>query len=168
MKIIVSSTGKNVESPLSTVFGRAEHYLLVDSEDFSSESFDNPAFNQSSGAGIQAAQFALKQNPAAIISMSIGPNAYEVLSAGSVSCYTASEGSVLEAMEAFNRGELKMMGAANASSHSGMARKAEVTGKESGGKENELEQLTATLRDLRSQAADILLKLDKITEEKAQ
>ncbi len=162
MKVIVSSTGKGVDDTISTVFGRAEYYLLVDTDEFSSESFENPAVNQSSGAGIQAAQFVLKQNPESVISSSIGPNAYEVLTAGSIPCYTATGGTVRETVEAFNRGELPMMGAANADSHSGMARNtADLTNK-AGGEENELEILSARLRDLRGQIAEILQQLDRI------
>ena len=162
MKVIVSSTGKSVDDTISTVFGRTEFYLLVDTEDFTCESFDNPALNQSSGAGIQASQFVLKKKPGAVISSSIGPNAYEVLSAGSVPCYTATGGTVRENVEAFNQGELPMMGSANADSHSGMARNAAGSSDNAGDKENELEMLSARLRDLRGQIAEILQQLDRI------
>ncbi len=162
MKAIVSSTGKSVDDTISTVFGRTEFYLLVDTEDFTSESFDNPAVNQSSGAGIEAAQFVLKKNPGSVISSSIGPNAYEVLSAGSVPCYTATGGTVRETVEAFNRGELPMMGAANADSHSGMAGNSSRFSENTGDSESELEMLSAKLRDLRGQIAAILQQLDRI------
>ena len=162
MKVIVSSTGKSVDDTISTVFGRTEFYLLVDTEDFTSESFDNPAVNQSSGAGIEAAQFVLKKNPGSVISSSIGPNAYEVLSAGSVPCYTATGGTVRETVEAFNRGDLPMMGAANADSHSGLAGNSSGSSESAGGSELELEMLTAKLRDLRGQIAEIIQQLDRI------
>lgn len=162
MKVIVSSSGVNVDSPISKVFGRAEYYLLVDTEDFSCESFENSAVSQNSGAGIQAAQFVLERNPESVISASIGPNAYEVLTAGSVPCYTAAGGTVRETVEAFNRKELPMMGSANADSHSGVIRNTSESSENTG---DELETLTARLRDLRGQIADILQKLDKIGEE---
>ena len=162
MKVILSSTGKSVDDAISTVFGRTEFYLLVDTEQFTSESFDNPAVNQSSGAGIQAAQFVLKKNPESVISSSIGPNAYEVLSAASIPCYTASGGTVRETVEAFNRGELQMMGAANADSHSGMAGNAAAYSAIAADEETELEVLSARLRDLRGQIAEILQQLDRI------
>ncbi|MCK4806527.1 MAG: NifB/NifX family molybdenum-iron cluster-binding protein [Candidatus Aegiribacteria sp.] len=167
MKVIVSSTGKNVDSPISKVFGRAEYYLLVDTEDFTLKSFDNPAVNQSGGAGIQAAQFVLKKKPGSVISSNIGPNAYEVLSAGSMLCYIAKGGTVRETVEAFNREELPMMGAANADSHSGIAGNANKPPREAASEEDDLEMLTARLRDLRGQIADILQKLDRIMEEQA-
>jgi predicted Fe-Mo cluster-binding NifX family protein len=166
MKVLVSSTGKSVDSPISQVFGRAEFYSLVDTEDLSLETFENPARNQSGGAGIQAAQFVLKKNPETIISSNIGPNAFEVLSAGSVPCYSATGGTVREMVEAFNRGDLLKMGTATADSHSGMSRS--TVGNAPAAEEaaeNELEILTAKLRDLRSQVADILQQLDEIGEE---
>lgn len=162
MKVIVSSTGKGIDDAISTVFGRTEFYILVDTEDFTHESFDNPAVNQSSGAGIQAAQFVMKKNPESVISSSIGPNAYEVLSAGSVPCYTATGGTVRETVETFNRGELQMMGAANANSHSGMTKKATDHSESTAAQENELEMLSERLRDLRGQIAEILQQLDRI------
>ncbi|MCD4702073.1 MAG: NifB/NifX family molybdenum-iron cluster-binding protein [Candidatus Aegiribacteria sp.] len=168
MKVIVSSTGGSIDSSISTVFGRAEYYVLVDAEDFAHESFENPAVNQSSGAGIQAAQFVLKKNPGSVISSNIGPNAYEVLSAGSILCYTATGGTVREAVEAFNRGDLPMMGGANADSHSGMARNAGAPSKNSADEKDDLETLTARLRELRGQVAEILQKLDDIREEQTQ
>ena len=90
-----------------------------------------------------------------MISASIGPNAYEVLSAGSVPCYTATGGTVRETVEAFNQGELQMMGAANADSYSGMARNAADPSENTSGEEDELEMLSARLRDLRGQIAEI-------------
>jgi len=168
MKVIVSSTGKSVDDPISTVFGRTEFYLLVDTGDFTHESFDNPAANQSSGAGIQAAQFVLKKNPESVISQSIGPNAYEVLTAGSIPCFTASGGTARETVEAFNRGELPMMGAANANSHSGMAGNASGHSASAAGEESELEVLSERLRDLRGQIAEILQQLDRIKGEQVK
>ena len=63
MKVIISSSGESIDSSISPVFGRTEYYLLVNTEDLTHESFVNPASSQSSGAGIQAAQFVLKKDP---------------------------------------------------------------------------------------------------------
>ena len=167
MKVIVSSTGESIDSQISTVFGRAEYYILVDSEKFTYESFDNPAVGQSGGAGIQAAQFVLKKSPGAVISSNVGPNAYEVLSAGSVACYTATGGTVRETVEAFNRGELAAMGGANAASHSGMGGNKSSSVKNAPAEEADLETLTARLRDLRSQVAEILQQLDRLGEDRS-
>ncbi len=167
MKVIVSSTGNDVNSTISPVFGRAKFYILVNTEDFSFESFENPAITQSGGAGIQAAQFALKKNPESVISSNIGPNAYEVLTAGSVPCYIATSGTVRETIEAFNRGDLPMMGAANANSHAGMAGSSASYSENTAVEKDDLEMLSARLRDLRGQVAEILQQLDRIMEEQS-
>ena len=167
MKVIVSSTGSDINSVISPVFGRAKYYLLVDTEDLSHESFENPAINQSGGAGIQAAQFVLKKNPESVISSNIGPNAYEVLAAGSVSCYIATGGTVKENVETFKRGELSMMGTANATSHSGIAGNAAASSNKAGNETDELEILSGRLRDLRGQVAEILQQLDRIIQEQS-
>jgi len=168
MNVIVSSKGSDVDTEISPVFGRAKYYLLVNTEDSSFESYENPAIDQSGGAGIHAAQFVLKKNPDAVISSSIGPNAYEVLTAASMSCYTAEEGSVREIVEAFNRGELNLMSAANAGSHNGMQEDSLHHSTKTAAGEEELEELSARLRSLRGQVAEILQQLDRLTEEQSR
>ncbi len=161
----MSSTGTDVDSAVSPVFGRAKYYLLVDTEDFSFENFENPAVTQSGGAGIQAAQFVLKKKPDAVISPSIGPNAFEVLTAGSMPCHKATGKTVKDSVEAFNRGELPLMGTANADSHAGISGNDSISSEESAAGDDDLEVLTARLKDLRAQVAEILQQLDKLTEE---
>lgn len=162
MKVIVSSTGNSIDSPISPVFGRAKYYVMVDTDDLSCEGFENPAVSQSSGAGIQAAQFVLKKGPEAILSSNIGPNAFQVLSAGSIPCYSASEGTVREVVSAFNDGKLSPMGNASVDSHTGISGSAGTAS--SSPDEEDLEALTARLRDLRGQVAEILQQLDRLTE----
>lgn len=173
MKVIVTSVGPDIESPVSGVFGRAPYFLEVDTDDLSCSPLRNPAVEQSSGAGIEAAQFVLKQGPEALISSNVGPNAFQVLTAGSVPCYEAGSGTVRESVEAFSRGELGALGSANAASHSGIAaggRGGSVNGGRLEGGDRQkgidrLEELSARLRELRGQIADIVSQIDRITEE---
>ncbi|OPL17697.1 MAG: hypothetical protein AVO35_08500 [Candidatus Aegiribacteria sp. MLS_C] len=190
MKVIVTSAGPDIESPVSGVFGRAPYFLEVDTEDLSCSPLKNPALEQGSGAGIEAAQFVLKRKPDALISSNYGPNAFQVLTAGSIPCYEAGTGTVRESVEAFSRGELEALGSANAASHSGVAggggrggggrggggrgsrnmdrdrSNDQTTGNgdrvKSGG---QLEELSARLRDLRGQIADIVAQIDRLTEQ---
>jgi predicted Fe-Mo cluster-binding NifX family protein len=164
MKVIVSSQGKDLDSKISPVFGRAQWFILVDTDDMSHESYENPSTSQSSGAGIMAAQFVLKKGPASVLSANVGPNAFEVLQTGSVSCYIAKSGTVKETVEAFMNKELEKMGSATAKNHSGMPGNSEVGSEEISENVDELEMLTEKLRDLRTQVADILEQLDRISE----
>lgn len=164
MKVIVSSTGRDMDSHVSQVFGRAEYYILADTEDLSHEPLENPATGQSSGAGVMAAQFVLEQSPQALISANIGPNAFQMLSAGSVECFAAPEGTVKEAVEAFARGELTSLSSPNARSHSGMAGRARG-GEPRTGSGDDLAKLAEQLRDLRGQVAEIVQQIDSLTKE---
>lgn len=164
MKVIVSSSGSDMDSSVSQVFGRAEYYILADTDDLSHEALENPATGQSSGAGVMAAQFVLEQAPGALISSNIGPNAFQVLSAGSVECFAAPDGTVKEAVEAFSRGELTSLSSPNARSHSGTAGR--TGGHEPrSGSGNDLERLAGQLRDLRGQVAEIVQQIDSLTKE---
>ncbi|MCD4846819.1 MAG: NifB/NifX family molybdenum-iron cluster-binding protein [Candidatus Aegiribacteria sp.] len=164
MKVIVSSLGKDLDSKISPVFGRAQWFISVDTDDMSYEAFENPSISQSSGAGIMAAQFVLKKGPASVLSANIGPNAFEVLQAGSISCYIAENGTVKETVEAFIDKKLDKMGLATANSHSGIAGNPEGSSEGNKGNADELLMLTEKLRDLRTQVADILEQLDRISE----
>lgn len=160
MKIIVSSSGNDMGSSVSGVFGRAPYFILVDTEDLLYEAFGNPAADLNSGAGIQAAQFIMGKKPEALISTNIGPNAFEVLEAGSVPCYQSVEGTVAETVEAFSCGDLRALGSANAESHSGTV---DTDGPENGS--SELEELSARIETLRGQIAEIVDSIDRLTEE---
>ena len=57
MKIVVTSQGTNLDSPVDPRFGRAKHFLLVDSDTMQTTAHDNAQnLNAPQGAGIQAAQ----------------------------------------------------------------------------------------------------------------
>lgn len=165
MKVIVSSQGKDLNSKVSPVFGRAQWFILVNTDDMSHESFENPAASQSSGAGVMAAQFVLKKDSGSVLSPNVGPNAFEVLEAGSVSCYISENGTVRDAVDDFNDGKLKIMESATANEHSGMSGNSGDRSGKAAGNADELLMLTEKLRDLRAQVADILEQLDGISEE---
>jgi len=56
MKIAVTSTGKDLESPMDPRFGRAAYILIVDTDTLDVEVLDNTEnVNAFKGAGIQAA-----------------------------------------------------------------------------------------------------------------
>lgn len=164
MKVIVSSKGKQIDSDISPVFGRAPWFIMVDSEDMSHESFENPAAGQSGGAGIQAAQFVLEKNPEAVLSSNIGPNAFEVLKAGSLACYTAKGVTVRNAVDAFLSDELISLGSATVNEHAGLSEGSGVHSDGPSGMDEQLEALQTKLRDLRAQVAGILEELDKLKE----
>ena len=59
-----------------------------------------------SGAGIQAAQDVAEKGVVAVITGSVGPNAYQVLSSAGIRVYVGALGTVKEAVERFKNGQL--------------------------------------------------------------
>jgi predicted Fe-Mo cluster-binding NifX family protein len=55
MKVAVSSTGKNLDSPIDPRFGRCSWFLIIETEDMSFETFSNESIGLGGGAGIQSA-----------------------------------------------------------------------------------------------------------------
>ncbi|MFL7807559.1 MAG: NifB/NifX family molybdenum-iron cluster-binding protein [Anaerolineae bacterium] len=122
MKIAVTANGQDLDAPTSPVFGRCPTYILVDTETMQFEVVANPALSAGSGAGIQAAQFIIEQGAQAVVTGNVGPNAYGVLSAAGVAVYLNNGGTVRQAIEAYNAGELGATSAPSGPAHAGMGR----------------------------------------------
>jgi len=120
MKIAVTAKNDNLESDVDPRFGRCSHFLIVDTDTMDFESISNQSAMVSGGAGIQAAQTVAKTGVKIILTGNMGPNAFQTLSAAGIKVYVGATGSVKEAIEQFNRGELKQTGSPNVGSHSGM------------------------------------------------
>ncbi len=109
MKIAVSSTGKGLDSEVSSVFGRCPYFLIIElnEESYSLvEVVENKGAEQSSGAGISAAQLVAEKGVAAVISGNIGPRASDVLRQFDIRVYI-QQGTVRDVLERFAKGELK-------------------------------------------------------------
>ncbi len=164
MKVAVCSSGGDLDSAISDVFGRSPYFLLVNTDDMSYEAIENPAVQESSGAGIMAAQMILDGGSDAMISCSLGPKAFKVLAAGSVSCYSACGGTVREVLDSMANGDLEEVSAPNVQAHSGSS---EPKGREaSQGDDDELLQLSRRLNDLREQVREIIREIDQLTKER--
>lgn len=119
-KVVVCSMGDSLDSPVDPRFGRCANFVVVDTETLESAAIPNPAVRAAQGAGIQAAQLATSLGAATVIAGNYGPNAYQALSAGGLRVYTGAVGTVREAVEQLNRGELQEVGAPTVAAHAGM------------------------------------------------
>jgi len=118
MKLLITSTGKTLESDVDPRFGRAQFFILYDTESEEFSVVDNvQSFNQPSGAGIQAAQNVVESGAEAVISGNCGPKAFKVLSAAGLKVYLCSEGTVKEAIEKYKKGNLVESVNANVQGH---------------------------------------------------
>jgi predicted Fe-Mo cluster-binding NifX family protein len=122
MKIAVTANGVDLDAPASPIFGRCTTYMLVDTETMQYEAIANPAVSAGGGAGVQAAQFIIERGAQAVVTGNVGPNAFGVFQAGAVPVYLFKEGTVQQAVEAFQEGRLTSTGDATVSSHTGMGR----------------------------------------------
>jgi predicted Fe-Mo cluster-binding NifX family protein len=121
MKIIITANGDKIDQPFNPRFGRADYFILVDSETHEAQAFANPAMGSRSGAGPQAVQFIASQKPDAVISGRFGPNAFSALEAVGIKAYLANNGTVSEVLDQFLAGQLS---AASVVSGPGMHRSA--------------------------------------------
>jgi predicted Fe-Mo cluster-binding NifX family protein len=120
MKVVVTANGRDLDAPVSPIFGRCPAYILVDTETMQFEAIDNPALSAGGGAGIQAAQFVIERGAQAVLTGNVGPNAFGVFQAASVPVCLIEGGTVREAIEAYKAGKLQPLVGANVLAHSGM------------------------------------------------
>ncbi|MCE5214387.1 MAG: NifB/NifX family molybdenum-iron cluster-binding protein [Methanobacterium sp.] len=110
MKIAIVSTGNNLDSEVSTIFGRCPYFAIVDAENGeiqASSIIDNPAMNERGGAGIKAAQLIANNNVNVLLSGAVGPNAFEILKQVGIKVYKPETGSVKDNINFFSDGKLK-------------------------------------------------------------
>ena len=112
MKVIITATNNNIDSPFNPRFGRSDYFILVETDTGEWEGFPNPASNARGGAGPQAVQFIADKGGEAVISGRYGPSAYTALQAAGIKAYVfTNEGTVKKALEEYNRGELELVNA---------------------------------------------------------
>ena len=120
MKVVVTSQGPGLDSPVDPRFGRAKNFILVDLETGEFSVHDNTQnLNAAQGAGIQAGRTVVDLGVAAVITGNVGPKAFTTLQAGNVEVYPGASGTVREAVEKFKAGQLKGAEKANVEGHWG-------------------------------------------------
>jgi len=119
VKVAVTSQGPDLESQVDPRFGRAPCFVVVDTATGAVAVRHNSLNRRTAHtAGMQAAGALIALDAAAVITGSIGPKAFGTLRAANVSVYTVPSGSVGEAVEKFQAGELEPLVEANAKEHS--------------------------------------------------
>lgn len=109
MKVAVSSIGKNLESQVSTVFGRCPYFVIAEIEKkkiVKVEAIENTRSSQIGGAGISTAQVIAEKDVKAVITGNIGPRAFDVLRQFKIEVYNGS-GLVKEVLQKFIDGKFK-------------------------------------------------------------
>jgi predicted Fe-Mo cluster-binding NifX family protein len=118
MKIAVTSTGKDLNSPVDPRFGRAAYILIVDADTMDVEVLDNAEnVNAFKGAGIQAATMVSDRHADVLLTGFCGPNAFKTLDAARVKVAGDVSGTVREAVAAFVAGNIKLTTQPNTEGH---------------------------------------------------
>ncbi len=121
MKIVISSTGDNLDSQIDPRFGRCKFFIIVETDDMGFESFNNENIALNSGAGIQSASFVASKEAKAVLTGSCGPKAMEVFSKANIEVFTDFAGTVKDAVEKFKKGEIKPVKEANVAEKAGVS-----------------------------------------------
>ncbi len=118
MKIAVTSQGDTLDSAIDQRFGRANGFIIVDSETMDYRYVENTQNLQSaSGAGIQAAQKMANEKVDILITGNCGPKAFATLKVSAVGVITGAQGTVRECIEKWKKGELQPTDSANVNPH---------------------------------------------------
>jgi predicted Fe-Mo cluster-binding NifX family protein len=110
MKVAIAASGVNLDSQASSVFGRSSHLILidlVDGEFKDLKAIPNPATTEVGGAGIKTARIVGDERAQALISGSVGPNAFELLKQLDIKTYKMVPGTVAENLTLLSQGKLE-------------------------------------------------------------
>jgi predicted Fe-Mo cluster-binding NifX family protein len=118
MKVVVTSQGTDPASEVDPRFGRARYFILFDTDTGDFTSHDNTQnLNALQGAGIQAARTIADLRVEAVVTGNVGPKAFSVLQQANVKVHLGATGSVKDAFERFQRGELASASEPNVEGH---------------------------------------------------
>ncbi len=118
MKVVITSEGDSLQSPVDPRFGRAKFFIVFDTETQAPTAIQNAVnLNATQGAGIQAGKTIVELGIKSLITGHVGPKAFATLQAGNVEIYTGATGTVAAAVEQFKNGELKRAQSADVEGH---------------------------------------------------
>jgi len=118
MKIAITSQGQDLNSQIDPRFGRAAYILIVDTDLQNFEIINNSEnIKAFKGAGIQAAATLSKRGVEVLLTGYCGPNAFKTLQAAGIKVANDVSGTVKDAVNRFNEGNLAYADNANAEAH---------------------------------------------------
>ena len=122
MKVAIcakSNLGMNAD--VDDRFGRAEYYVLFDTENKETSIIENSAKNDSAGAGGKAISLLNKQNVDVILVPELGPKALDAVNAFELKAYHLDGSKTVEAaLHSFLEGKLTQLATSSVGSHNGL------------------------------------------------
>jgi predicted Fe-Mo cluster-binding NifX family protein len=108
MRIAVTSKGKSPESEVDERFGRAKYFIIYDTGSERYNVLDNELnLNAAQGAGVQSGELVVREGANVLLTGHCGPKAFRVLSAAGVAVFNGCRGTVEQAIESFQNGEMQ-------------------------------------------------------------
>ncbi|MCD4812477.1 NifB/NifX family molybdenum-iron cluster-binding protein [bacterium] len=119
MKIAVSSQGKTMDALFETRFGRADYFIVMDTETGDVRPMDNQQqLEAMQGAGIQAARHVAKAGAQVLVTGHVGPKAFAALHAAGIKIYTLEgQWTIAQVMEKYQSDQLKSIAEADVEGH---------------------------------------------------
>lgn len=119
MKCAVTARGNTIDSPMDDRFGRAEGFIVVDTDTGDNSYLENTqALDAPQGAGIQAAKTIIDSGAGVLISGHVGPKAFATLSAAGIEIYQAPAGNtVAGVIDSYRSGALNRLDGADVEGH---------------------------------------------------
>lgn len=109
MKIAIPVNDKSTHTKIASTFGRAQYFLIYETEQKESSFIDNSAVASQGGAGIKAAQVIADSGAQILITPQCGENAAKVIEKAGVRMYKSQEGLALDNINAYIEGKLSVL-----------------------------------------------------------
>jgi len=110
MKVAITASGEDLNSPVDRVFGRAKYFVITDPEETNVEVLENSQnVNAAHGAGIQSARQIANKSVDVVLTGNIGPNAFRALEAVPIRVFQFGSDAltVRDALTAWKEGRLQ-------------------------------------------------------------
>jgi predicted Fe-Mo cluster-binding NifX family protein len=118
MIIAVTAQESDLQGEVDPRFGRAKHFLIVDSETMRFEVVENEqSLRLPQGAGIQAAQVVTNHRAEVVLTGNCGPKAFRTLEAAGIRVVVGVSGRIEDAIRTYLRGEFAHAKEANVEGH---------------------------------------------------
>ncbi len=118
MKVAITAKGDSWDSPVDPRFGRAQGFVVYDSDTEEISYHDNTQnMNAMQGAGVQASRTIIDLGTRVLITGHVGTKAFDTLQAGGVEVCTGASGTIREVIDRWKAGKFEAAGRADVEGH---------------------------------------------------
>lgn len=117
MKIAIPVENKSMETTVCQSFGRTPYFLIYNTELKDGLFIENDAATSQGGAGVKAAQIVVDSDVNALLTPRCGENAAEVIMAAGIKIYKTVNDSIMDNIDAFDKGNLSVLADIHAGFH---------------------------------------------------